>query len=289
MGITQLLNLIIQPINAIATAFIEILGTKSIREKIEKYLNIPEKKLIKEEIENISSFKSIAIKQVNYVTNSQDHILKNIDFIIEKGKKYAIVGPSGSGKSTLLNSISQLISPTSGEILVDGHLKNLRKNISYINQDPFLFKDSIINNITLYQNYSSEEINRALEFSDLSSRLNPKDLEELCLENGANFSGGEKQRIAIARAYLSNRPIMLLDEFTSAIDSELGQRIEKRILKLKNKTLIFVTHKLHKNFLLTMNEIFFMEQGKIIEKGKFKDLYRKNGRFYEHFLKFFVS
>lgn len=206
---------------------------------------------------------------------------------MEKGKRYAIVGPSGSGKTTLLNIIGQLYEISDGELLLDQ--KNVTNGselldyIAYVHQEPFIFHDTLQNNLTLFQKYDQQVLKQAIEFSGLAPLLKSEGFHKICAEDGTNLSGGEKQRISIARAYLRKAALILLDESASALDVEMGQAVEENLLKLKDQTLVFVTHKLKEKFLLQMDRSFFLEDGKITEEGTYQQLLSNQKRFY-HFM-----
>lgn len=168
------------------------------------------------------------------------------------GKKYAIVGTSG--KSTLFMLIQGLYDSYKGGIAFDGmELKNIRREsvcdtIGCVSQEVFIFDDTLRNNITLYGDYSEEQIKNAID------------------------AGGQRTRVNVARALLKNYPSLMLDEFTSALDMELAYEIEKNILENSNATIISISHKLTKNILKMYDEIFVLKDGKIVEKGSFDEL-----------------
>ena len=214
--------------------------------------------------------------------------LDNINITFDKNKKYAIVGESGSGKSTLIKLLMRYYNDYEGKISIDNlNIKNiyssdLYKNISMIQQNIFMFDDSIKENIRLYSNHDDKDILDACKRSGLDKLLNklPNGINSLVGENGNKLSGGEKQRIAIARALINNTQILILDESTSALDNETAYNLENSLLNLENLTLITVTHKLIKNILNRYDEIIVMKNGKIIEKGNFEDLINIKGYFY---------
>ena len=175
-----------------------------------------------------------------------------------------------------------------GDILIDNKdihkvfSNDLYKNMSMIQQNVFMFDDSIKENIKLFANYSDEEVlnicNRS-GLSNLISRL-PDGINSLVGENGNKLSGGEKQRIAIARSLINNTKILILDESTSALDNETAYNLESSLLSIDDLTLIVVTHKLIKNILLNYDEIIVMKDGSVIEKGSFDYLISLKGYFY---------
>lgn len=206
--------------------------------------------------------------------------IEKASMTLQAGKKYAIVGRSGSGKSTILKLLAGYYSDYSGEISVDGQV-HIPCDISLIAQDVFLFDDTIRNNITLFGDYSQEAIEQAVRMAGLEAVVAELEdgLETRVEENGARFSGGERQRIAIARALLHHKSVLLLDEATSALDNENGQKIEQSILDLKNVTCIAVTHKMTPGLLQQYDQIVVMEKGRLVEQGTYEVLMAHEGVF----------
>ena len=192
----------------------------------------------------------------------------------------ALVGHSGSGKSTLLNLIPRIYDPTSGQILVDDqiikniNLSSLRKEISIVDQNTTLFDDSVFNNIKYAKpNASNDEVYKAAEMSMCIEFINnlEKKFETIIGENGVKLSGGEKQRLSIARAFLKNSKIILLDEATSSLDSETEEKIQKALNKLtSNKTTIVIAHRL--STILNSDTIYVLDKGSVVAQGKHDEL-----------------
>ncbi len=188
----------------------------------------------------------------------------------------ALVGLSGSGKSTLLNLIPRIYDPTSGEISIDGQSVNeislfsLRKEISIVDQNITLFDDTVFNNIKYAKpDATDDQVFKAAEASMCSEFINKLEnqFNTNIGENGVKLSGGEKQRLSIARAFLKDSKIILLDEATSSLDSDTEEKIQKALEVLtKNKTTIVIAHRL--STILNSNQIFVMDEGKIIDRGK---------------------
>lgn len=206
------------------------------------------------EIENFKGLESnIEFKNVSY-SYGDNMVLEDINISFEKGKKYLIIGPSGGGKSTMLKLLRKYFNPDKGEILVDNtpliHIKKEEyfKGISNIEQQVFLFEDTLRNNITLYNSYSQEEINSALEKAGLKEFILslPDGLDTKIYDNGKNISGGEKSRIAIARGILRKADIIFLDEAFASLDSNKAKEIEKNLLSLEGITVINVSHVIFK-------------------------------------------
>lgn len=237
----------------------------------------------------LSSFtSSIDFNKVSFYYNKANYVLKDITLKFEKGKKYVIIGESGSGKSTLLKLLLRYYDNYSGNIYIDKNeiklfdINSLYNNISIIHQNVFMFDDTLKNNITLYKEYDDQEIINILHAIGLASLINslPNGLYEYIGDNGLKLSGGEKQRIAIARALVRHSDIVILDESTSALDNETTFNIEQSILDLKDITVISVTHKLIKNILISYDEIIVLKNGQVVEQGSFESLINNKNYFY---------
>tara|TARA_B100000963_G_scaffold94651_1_gene81541 strand:- start:1073 stop:2809 length:1737 start_codon:yes stop_codon:yes gene_type:complete len=234
---------------------------------------------------------NIKFKDVMFSYNKSDgEVLKNVNLEFEGGKMTSLVGHSGSGKSTILNLIPRFYDCGSGDISVDDQsiydvtLHSLRKNISLVSQETTLFDDTIKNNIK-YANLdaSDEEILNAAKLSHCEEFINnlPEKYETLIGEDGVRLSGGEKQRISIARAMLKKSSIILLDEATSSLDSETETKIQDALKILtKDRTTIVIAHRL--STILNSNKIYVIDSGKIIDYGKHDDLLI-NSKIYKNF------
>ena len=234
---------------------------------------------------------NIKFKDVMFSYNKSDgEVLKNVNLEFEGGQMTSLVGHSGSGKSTILNLIPRFYDCGSGDISVDDQsiydvtLNSLRKNISLVSQETTLFDDTIKNNIK-YANLdaSDEEILRAAKLSHCDEFINnlPEKYETLIGEDGVRLSGGEKQRISIARAMLKKSSIILLDEATSSLDSETETKIQDALKILtKDRTTIVIAHRL--STILNSNKIYVIDSGKIIDNGKHEDLLI-NSKIYKNF------
>ena len=192
----------------------------------------------------------------------------------------SLVGHSGAGKSTILNLIPRFYDSTSGDIRIDNQsiykstINSLRKNISLVSQDTTLFDDTIKNNIAYANlNANQEEIEEAAKYSYANEFIDklPSKYDTIIGENGVRLSGGEKQRLSIARAILKKSPIILLDEATSSLDAETESKIQKAINFLtKNRTTIVIAHRL--STILNSDKIYVIDNGKIISEGNHKEL-----------------
>ena len=233
----------------------------------------------------------IEFKNVSFQYNKEDDIvLKDINLKIAGGKMSALVGHSGSGKSTILNLIPRFYNIKNGEIIIDSQsindvkIKSLRQKISLVSQDTTLFDDTIKNNIA-YANLdaTNAEIEEAAKLSFCEEFINelPNKYETIIGENGIRLSGGEKQRISIARAMLKKSSIILLDEATSSLDSETEEKIQNALdILTKNRTTIVIAHRL--STILNSNKIFVVDKGKIISSGNHEELL-KNSVQYKNF------
>ncbi len=244
----------------------------------EKSLNIKEGKI---------EFKAV---NFTYQSNLSNKVLDNINLEIAGGKMTALVGHSGSGKSTLLNLIPRIYDPSSGEILIDNqsikklNLSSLRKEISIVDQNITLFDDTVFNNIKYAKpNANNDEIYKAAELSmslDFIKNLD-SEFDTKIGENGVKLSGGEKQRLSIARAFLKNSKVILLDEATSSLDSETEEKIQKALDILTiDKTTVVIAHRL--STILNSNRIFVMDKGIIIDQGNHDQLIQ-NSEIYKNF------
>lgn len=284
--IIQLSTHIVGPVKTSISLINQIKSVSLIADKIDEILYDS-----CEDIEEISLPKfenSIEIKNLDFSYTNDRKALNNINLTFEKNKKYAIVGESGCGKSTLIKLLMRYYKDYNGDILIDNKdihkifSNDLYKNMSMIQQNVFMFDDSIKENIKLFANYSDEEVLSICGRSGLSNLISrlPNGINSLVGENGNKLSGGEKQRIAIARSLINNTKILILDESTSALDNETAYNLESSLLSINDLTLIVVTHKLIKNILLNYDEIIVMKDGMVIEKGSFDYLISLKGYFY---------
>jgi ATP-binding cassette subfamily C protein CydD len=228
---------------------------------------------------------AIEFREVAFEYRSNTQVLKNISFKIEAGEKIALVGKSGAGKSTLLNLLLKFIEPTRGEILAKGgklseiSRESWLRNVTYLSQHPYLFHGSVRENLLLAKpNANDSELFAALEFANIENfvRSLPQVLDTPTGERGAALSGGQVQRIALARAYLKNAPILLLDEPTANLDPEIEEEISAKIFELmKNKTVITIAHRL--KTIENSDKIVVLQNGEIAELGTHEELLQKGG------------
>ena len=221
--------------------------------------------------------------------STEEEAIKNINVSIDGGSIAALVGHSGAGKSTIINLLPRFYDPQEGKISIDGKnistvsLSSLRKNISMVSQDVILFDDTVRANVAYANmNASEEQIKRACDFAAASDFIEelPNSYETIIGENGVRLSGGQKQRISIARAFLKNSPIILLDEATSSLDAESEEKIQNAVLNLtKNKTTLVIAHRL--STIIRADKIIIVNRGKIIDVGTHNELL-KNSTIYKN-------
>jgi len=261
---------------AFSTVRLAIAGAERLLEIMNKKTEIDENpKGVRKKIEGAVKFENVSFAY----PGSSKLVLKNISFEVKPGQTVAIVGTTGSGKTTLVKLISRLYDVTSGRILIDGidirkyNLKCLREQISYIEQDIFLFSTTIYENITFGKLSSLEEVIKVAKKAqahEFISKL-PNGYFTVIGERGVTLSGGERQRIAIARALLTNPRILILDDSTSAIDSETEDKIQKAIFRArKGRTTFIITHRLSQ--IRWADLILVMKRGEIVAKGTHEEL-----------------
>ncbi len=281
-----------QPVRSLATLNITINQGLASAKRILPIIDLKEKIFEDKKLDNIH-LKDGRIEFSNISFNYGEEtkvVLKNINLNISGGKMTSLVGLSGAGKSTILNLIPRFYDPTDGDIKIDNQsiytkkLSSLRKNISLVSQETTLFDDTVLNNIK-YANLDAtdEEVNDAaklsysLEFIDTL----PKKINTIIGENGVRLSGGEKQRISIARAILKKSKIILLDEATSSLDAETEKKIQDAISFLtKDRTTLVIAHRL--STILNSDKIYVIDSGKVIGEGKHEDLIN-NSETYKNF------
>jgi len=271
-----------QPVRSLATLNITINQGLAGARRILPILDLKEKISENPSLEKINlNNGNIEFKKVNFTYNEEDRVvLKDIDLLISGGKMTSLVGHSGAGKSTILNLIPRFYDPQSGDIKIDNQsiyskrLSSLRDNISLVSQETTLFDDTVLNNIK-YANLDAtdEQIQEAAKLSHSSDFIDalPSKYNTFIGENGIRLSGGEKQRLSIARAILKKSKIILLDEATSSLDAETEQKIQDAINFLtKGRTTLVIAHRL--STILNSDKIYVIDGGKVIGEGKHNEL-----------------
>ena len=276
-----------QPVKTLTKVNVAISQGFSAAERILPIIDIENEINLNEQGEKLTIEEgNIVLDNINfsYKSNPENKVLQNISVKFTGGKMTALVGHSGSGKSTLLNMIPRIYLPTSGNIYFDNHdiskvnLMSLRNQISIVDQNTTLFDDTVFNNIKYARpDANKEDILEAAKLSMCDEFINNLEngFETMIGENGVKLSGGEKQRLSIARAFLKNSRIILLDEATSSLDSDTEEKIQKALDKLTiNKTTIVIAHRL--STILNSDNIYVVDNGKIIDSGKHDELLDKS-------------
>ena len=281
-----------QPVRSLATLNLTINQGLAAAKRILPIIDQKHSILENESLEKLKiSNGTIIFEKVNFNYNSNSRpILKNVNLNIYGGKMTSLVGHSGAGKSTILNLIPRFYDCTEGDIKIDDQsiknkrLSSLRDNVSLVSQETTLFDDTIINNIKYANlNATDQEIKEAakLSFSEEFINLLPNKYNTMIGENGIRLSGGEKQRLSIARAFLKNSKIILLDEATSSLDSETEKKIQDALSFLtKGKTTLVIAHRL--STILNSNKIYVIDNGEVVAEGNHTELLN-NSIIYKNF------
>jgi len=280
----QLMNYMVSPMQTIPTLLANRKAAGALIDKLADAVSANAGKSGTVKLDSISS--GITFDNVTFGYDENESVLKNINISFEAGKSYAIVGASGSGKSTLLNLLMGSYENYEGNIAFDKKelhtlsAESLYDMISIIHQNVFVFDSSIVDNITMFKKFTTKRIENAINRANLSKLIEEKGSDYRCGENGNGLSGGEKQRISIARSFLRNAPILLMDEATSSLDTNTAYLVENAILGIDELTRIVVTHKLDENMLRRYDRIVVMNNGKVCENDTFDNLMAEVGYFY---------
>jgi ATP-binding cassette subfamily B protein len=231
----------------------------------------------------------IRLENVSFAYEPGKTVLHGINAEFEAGRAYALVGGSGSGKSTLLNLLMAAETNYSGHIFADGielsdiSTESLYGTMAAIQQNVFVFNASIKDNVSMFRDFPKTEMDEAIARAHLGALIRERGEDYLCGENGSGLSGGEKQRISIARSLLKKSSVLLADEVTAALDAQTAHRVSSDILDLQGITRIVVTHTLEESLLRRYDKIFVLRGGRIEEAGSFADLMANKGYFYALF------
>ncbi|MEE0960054.1 MAG: ABC transporter ATP-binding protein [Lachnospiraceae bacterium] len=288
--ISQLIGGILSPFEELPMYVAEYKSVGDLKEKINSMLDVSEERET-DKADIMGDNTGLSLSNVSFSYDGEVNQIEDISVQFEPGKKYVIVGESGSGKSTLAKLIMGFYD-NSGEIKLDGveladyKREQLYGSLNYMQQDVFLFADSLYNNITLYKKYDSECVEDVIDRAGLRELVDslPDGLLTLVSENGSNLSGGEKQRIGIARALLSGAKYLVLDEVTASLDAIMENQIENTILDISSVGSIIITHRLNPNLLNRCDEIIVLRDGRIAEKGSFNELMQQKGYFYGFYI-----
>ncbi len=280
--------MLIDPISHISTNFNEYKQAEASLKRLKK-INMQPIEKDEGNLEKISKINGkIEFNHVCFEYKKNNEVLKDITLKISKGQIIAFVGSSGAGKSTMMSLILKFISPKIGEIYIDD--KNIRSissidirsNIALVQQQPFLFSGRIVDVIKMGRNFSEEDVIKSAKIANAHEFILklPSKYETNITERGSNFSGGQIQRLAIARAILGNPSILLLDEATSALDSDSEAEVQKGLKQaMNNRTVIIVAHRLSTT--QEADKIVVFDKGKIVDSGKHIDLFNKKGIYKE--------
>ena len=276
---------VMQPIKALTDSFSGIHSGISAGERVLELIDTKPELTNKPNAESLDTFgKSLVFENVAF-SYGEKQVLKNINLTIEKGQTVALVGPSGGGKSTLMDLIPRFHDPKSGTVKIDGHdyrdltVESIRGNMGTVNQESFLFNDTIFNNIAFAKPDATEaEVIAAAKIANAHDFIESTEngYQTFVGDRGNRLSGGQKQRVCIARAVLANPPIMLLDEATSALDTESEKLVQEALNNLmKNRTSIVIAHRL--STIQHADKIVVIDKGEVIETGSHQELVLQNG------------
>ncbi len=280
--------MLIDPISHVTTNFNDY---KQAEASIKRLQNI-NLEPIEDDIKNLNRLYNIEgkieFKEVNFEYKKDNLVLRNINLAIQKGEVTAFVGASGAGKSTMMALILKFLTPSNGEIFIDNknlnslNTKDIRKNIALVQQQPFLFSGKIIDVIRMGRSFTKEEVIESAKIANAHNFIKqlPNKYETKISERSSNFSGGQIQRIAIARAILGNPSVLLLDEATSALDAESENEVQKGLKRaMRNRTVVIIAHRLATT--QEADKIVLFDKGEIIDIGKHMDLLKKEGIYKE--------
>ena len=280
--------MLIDPISHISTNFNEYKQAEASLKRLKK-INMQPMEKDERNLEKIAKINGkIEFNHVSFEYKKDNEVLKDITLKISKGQVIAFVGSSGAGKSTMMSLILKFISPKIGDIYIDD--KNIRSissidirsNIALVQQQPFLFSGRIIDVIKMGRTFSEDDVIKSTKIANAHEFILklPSKYETNITERGSNFSGGQIQRLAIARAILGNPSILLLDEATSALDSDSEAEVQKGLNQaMNNRTVIIVAHRLSTT--QGADKIVVFDKGKIVDSGKHIDLFNKDGIYKE--------
>ena len=280
--------MLIDPISHVSTNFNDYKQTEASIKRL-KNINSEPIEEDKENFKRISNIQGkIGFKKIYFEYKKDNPVLKNINLEIKKGEVTAFVGASGAGKSTMMALILKFITPQNGDIFIDGenlkllNTKDVRNNIALVQQQPFLFSGKIIDVIRMGRSFTNEEVIESAIKANAHHFIQklPYKYETEINERGSNFSGGQIQRIAIARAIIGNPSILLLDEATSALDAESESEVQEGLNRaMKNRTVIVIAHRLATT--QEADKIVVFDKGVIVDIGKHIDLFNKKGIYKE--------
>jgi len=287
VGFLTGLMMLPSPIKRLAQMHVDLISATVSCDRLEKFFTLQPSVREPSPPARLSPLSRELVLEKVYLDYGHDHVLRGVDLRIPKGHKLGLAGPSGSGKSSLINLLPRFYDPTSGRILWDGQdlrsfsTRDLRGQIALVSQDVVLFDTSVAENIALGKSSPTRaEIEEAarLAFAHEFIVDLPRGYETRVGERGVMLSGGQKARISLARAFLRNAPILILDEATAALDADAEKEVQKAIDRLEEgRTVVCIAHRL--STLANMDEVVVLEGGKIMERGSFQELLSRNGLF----------
>ncbi|MED4226792.1 thiol reductant ABC exporter subunit CydD [Neobacillus cucumis] len=278
------------PIRELGADYHGTLDGKNAGKKMDELLSQPNISQLQEMVSKLDTFKSLSLQNINVCFQDEQQAgLKNINFTVTGAMKIGIIGASGAGKSTLVDILSGFLVPSSGEFklgeqsLTTLSVEEWQRQVSYIPQQPYLFHDTVQNNIRFYEpKASKEDAWKAAKNAGLLDVIEelPEKMNTMIGEGGRALSGGQEQRIAIARAFIGNRPIIILDEPTAHLDIETEAEIKETMLQLfSDKLVFFATHRLH--WMKEMDNILVLHKGELVESGTHEQLMALQGTYYQ--------
>ena len=287
MMFVNLMNFMIQPISELPGLLAGRKASLGLIRKLADALEANSEAGGTKELRSLEN--AIVLRDVRFGYDEEKEILHGINATFAAGKAYAIVGASGSGKSTLLNLLMSSSTNYGGEIrLDDEELRDIRPEslyecVSVIQQNVFVFNASIRDNVTMFRDFPKEELEEAIDHAHLDELIAKRGEDTLCGENGSGLSGGEKQRISIARSLLRRSSVLLADEATAALDAQTAWQVSNDILDLAGITRIVVTHSLEEGLLRRYDGILVLKDGRAEEFGTFDELMENRGYFHALF------
>ena len=279
LGALQIANYVVNPARQITSQLLEYKTVKPVIARVVAVLDGEEQVEATEKV-SIAKAGQIQVEGLRFSYEENKEVLHRLNYRFQEGKKYAVVGGSGSGKTTLIRLLMGYYSEYTGGIYFDGvclddiDRQSLYQHVAMIHQKVFLFEDTIRNNITMFQDCPDEQVWQAIHDAGLTQVVERMGhgLDSMVEENGRNLSGGEQQRIAIARAFARGTEVMLVDEATASLDPQTASQINQVLLEKEGLTLIAITHRTNQELLEAYDEVLVLEQGKLLEHGSYESL-----------------
>lgn len=284
IAFVQMMNYILAPIGSLPTLFANRKAAVGLMEKLAACCGEAGESDRQERVEGVGS--GIRLEHVSFSYEEGKQVLRDVSLCFEAGKSYAIVGASGSGKSTLLSLIMGNHTGYEGSVRMDGreisqvNPDSIFEVVSVIQQNVFIFDDTLLRNICMFKEFPGEQVESAVRRAGLAELLEERGGDYICGEGGSNLSGGEKQRISIARSLLKKSQVLLADEATSSLDAETADTVTGALLDIEGITRLVVTHKLDEKALKRFDEIVVMKGGRVVEQGTFDGLLERKEYFY---------